>query len=591
MVKLVIDWADIGKPTVRQNGYVVLCTKIRQFKSDVEGGLIILTLLLLISMLVVGGMAVDFMRLERERIALQSVSDRSVLAAANLTQGIAPADVIENFFEVEGYKGAITSNLDAANGVVATASGRNATVRSKVEIDTFYLRLVGMDKLSTNVSSTANAGSGNIEVSIVLDMSNSMNQVMDGEVFQTDASGDYVRYTQDEVDTGGLSPSLVGKIKTSTGSRSRMFFLRQAANKFVEDLLLPEYKDLVSINLIGYSDHVSLGDDLYKAINTTPDTIDENGVFSRSFNIVDDYALTAALNSSLDTALLKNPRGLSIAADVASPMSVHTPISSTNSYTNPSRCIMFDDADFNTLAFDVSREYEQVPYVHLSNSKGLADGFDPGYATCPPEPFQGIIAMSQDVDELQDAISQYEPLWNTSTHLGVKWGTALLDPSMRPVIDRISSIDPAFRGSRPSNYNDGITSKYIVIMTDGKTLPADVVSGEFYDTYEERAGTAGIRFQDWAGTDGRPTFDEMLRPQETPDQLNAKIISLCNLATQNITDVYTISMGLDSVTMKNCASKPGNAFKSSITNSAGENNLVDVFDRIAGQISALRLTD
>ena len=56
---------------------------LKQFGRDEDGSIIVLTLLLLFGMLIVGGMAVDFMRYESRRAQLQSVSDRAVLAAAD----------------------------------------------------------------------------------------------------------------------------------------------------------------------------------------------------------------------------------------------------------------------------------------------------------------------------------------------------------------------------------------------------------------------------------------------------------------------------------------------------------------------------
>ncbi|MEO0931364.1 MAG: pilus assembly protein TadG-related protein, partial [Pseudomonadota bacterium] len=51
---------------------------LRMFKRDEEGGVLVLTLLLMVLMLVMGGMAVDLMRFEERRVVLQNVSDRAV---------------------------------------------------------------------------------------------------------------------------------------------------------------------------------------------------------------------------------------------------------------------------------------------------------------------------------------------------------------------------------------------------------------------------------------------------------------------------------------------------------------------------------
>ena len=91
---------------------------VRRFAADEEGGIIIFTIVILITMLVVGGMAVDFMRFESRRAMLQSVADRAVLAAAELDQTLPPDQVVINFFETQGYAGAIvgTPSVDPSVG-------------------------------------------------------------------------------------------------------------------------------------------------------------------------------------------------------------------------------------------------------------------------------------------------------------------------------------------------------------------------------------------------------------------------------------------------------------------------------------------
>ena len=73
-------------------------------------------------------------------------------------------------------------------------------------------------------------------------------------------------------------------------------------------------------------------------------------------------------------------------------------------------------------------------------------------------------------------------------------------------------------------------------------------------------------------------------------QLNDKLAALCAEAAENVTDVYTISMGINNATMTNCASKDGNAFQSSITNDPNEPGMGEIFERISSQITALRLS-
>ena len=597
---------------------------IRRFKKDDEGGLIILTLLLLISMLVVGGMAVDFMRFESERTKLQSVSDRAVLAAANLNQELAPAAIVADFFKAEGFEDAITSNLDDATAVQRNGGGSTITITSEVNVNTFYLRLIGMDTLTAPAASSAIAGTGNVEVSLVLDISGSMGRNMTGEVYTLDPDGGYVRFTEEEVAANDLDPTLVGTIKSTEQTRSRMFFLQQAANKFVADLLLPEYEDRVSINLIAYSQHVALGDDLYTALKTTPDSISENGLVGSSFgeyNITDNYSepfsyIYEAISSdpnvppreviwvNLDGDPMdpRNQGGKWVYADEPTREFTGEPslrgiedypvdISWANGediFVNASRCVTFTDQEYERLDF-VDRVYDQVEYVDFY-SRGT--NFYRPYSPCPAQDFQGIILMSQDVDELQDAISSYIPTLNTSIYRGMKWGTLLLDPSMRPIIDTIPTVDPVFRGSRPAEYRDGITSKYVVIMTDGETVSSRRVKPQHYDEYEERVGYSDYSGRYWGNNDGKGWTDfwNMTESIGSTTQLNEKLASLCTLAAAQVTDVYTISLGVNNPTMTQCASDDGNAFTATMTNEPGKPGMGDIFERISSQITALRLS-
>ena len=58
--------------------------RLNRFRQDEDGGLIIFSLYLFVMMLMIGGLAVDFMRYEITRTRLQNTLDRAVLAAADL---------------------------------------------------------------------------------------------------------------------------------------------------------------------------------------------------------------------------------------------------------------------------------------------------------------------------------------------------------------------------------------------------------------------------------------------------------------------------------------------------------------------------
>ncbi|KQI71345.1 hypothetical protein AN191_13790 [Loktanella sp. 5RATIMAR09] len=560
-----------------------------RFRKDEEGGLIVLTLLLLISMLVVGGMAVDFMRYEAERTKLQSVSDRAVLAAANMNQNRSQQDVLVDFFDAEGYEGSIVGSPVTER----TASRSVVSLSSRIEMDTFFLRLIGMDTLTAPARATAIEGVANVEVSLVLDISGSMAQEMQGSVIQYDESGVPRRDAS-------------GDIITVDGTGTRMFFLQQAASQFIDDLLLPEYEDRISINLIAYSQHVSIGDDLYYALRTTPDSI-------TAPEDIDGNAVQSVIGSSYG-AVVDGEDGVpvtlpyfdgTIIDDYSSgglvvPTNYGWVPNRTPVFTNLSRCVTFTDEEYNTLAFNTERVYQQV---ELADYYWIGTNLIPGLEACPTEDFHGIILMSQNAAALKSAIMQYQPTVNTSIHRGMKWGATLLDPSMRTLISNIPTVDPAFRSTRPAPYNDPTTEKYIVIMTDGETVSSVKIRDEHYDEFEERAGLSTQTAYYYANNNPDPSsstsasidrdtgeiVNTMVESIGTENDLNLKLSQICNLAGAEVTDIFTISLGVQNPTMTNCASEPGNAFFAAVTNDPNEPGLGEIFARIAEQITALRL--
>ncbi|MFQ1701819.1 pilus assembly protein TadG-related protein [Loktanella agnita] len=199
---------------------------LHRFRKDESGGLIILTLLLLIVMLVMGGMAVDFMRFESRRITLQSVSDRAVLAAASLDQTLPPEEVIEDYFRKAGF----SDNIVGSPEVIDSGNFRTVRVEAAQNLNTFYLRLVGIDDLRVPAQSGAVEGIGKVEISLVLDISGSM------------------RF-------GGST------------SRGRFGDMQDAAIAFANKVLDPENGGQVSLNIVPYAGMTNPGPDMFSYLN------------------------------------------------------------------------------------------------------------------------------------------------------------------------------------------------------------------------------------------------------------------------------------------------------------------------------------
>ena len=227
-----------------------LSKRIRHFQRAEDGAVIVMTLMFLMIMLIVGGMGVDFMRFEARRAMLQSTADRAVLAAADLTQQQDAKAVVIDYFEKAGFGGTIIGEPS----VIDTGEFNSVSVQAKLPMRTFFLKALGIDTLEAPAAATAIEGIANVEVSLVVDISGSM---------------------EDPVVPADGSASTLSKIQA----------LRDASVEFATVMLTDAYKDKISISLIPYSEQVNAG----------PLILDEMGVvrqheFSHCIDFADaDY--------------------------------------------------------------------------------------------------------------------------------------------------------------------------------------------------------------------------------------------------------------------------------------------------------------
>lgn len=137
-----------------------------------DGSLTILSLFFFMVMILLGGLAVDMLVFENNRTALQNLSDRASLAAADLDQTVDPEDVVQSYFEKQGLDG----YLDDVK-VVDNASNRSVEITARQDMKTMFMRMVGTTDLSAPAGSMAAESAGNVEVSLVLDNSGSMGTI------------------------------------------------------------------------------------------------------------------------------------------------------------------------------------------------------------------------------------------------------------------------------------------------------------------------------------------------------------------------------------------------------------------------------
>lgn len=143
----------------------------RQFLRDESGSILPFSLIIFLTMMMAGGLAIDVMRQERARVLLQNTLDRAVLAAADLDQTRDAETVVLDYFKAAKLSDAITATD------VRVQKGLNFKIveaSADLTIPTYFLNMVGIKTLTSPASGTAEERVSNVEISLVVDISGSM---------------------------------------------------------------------------------------------------------------------------------------------------------------------------------------------------------------------------------------------------------------------------------------------------------------------------------------------------------------------------------------------------------------------------------
>ncbi|MFV0490906.1 MAG: pilus assembly protein TadG-related protein [Pseudorhodobacter sp.] len=197
--------------------------QLHRFMRDEQGTLIVFGLVLTVVMLMGGGLAVDLMRHEERRTEIQQTLDRSVLAATNMSQKLDPEDVVNDYFDKAGLLSQL-SNVQVEEGL----NFRRVTAQAQSDVPTYFMHLMDIQNLPVNAGSAAEQRITNVEISLVLDISGSMQN-----------------------------------------QPTRISNLRVAAAEFVDTVLSKDSEGKISISLIPYNGQVNLGSALFAEFNAS----------------------------------------------------------------------------------------------------------------------------------------------------------------------------------------------------------------------------------------------------------------------------------------------------------------------------------
>ncbi len=453
---------------------------LERFARDESGVATIFACFMIMMMVLVGGIGVDLMHNEMERTRMQNTLDRAVLAAADLDQTLSPEDVVKDYFVKSGMGDRIPEVRVEGNGT----NNRIVTARAATTSPVQFMHLMGVNSLPVRATTQAVEGISDVEISLVLDISGSM------------------------------------------GRNQKMKNLRQASTTFSQLLLNNDTRDKISLSIVPYSEHVSVGPDLFEEL-------------------------------------------------------------SVNQRHGYSHCIDLPESAYNTVRMDTSQTQTQLQHFQWFDS--WANNVD-NNPNCPTKKHQQITTFTQNRGEVQRSIGKLSSLGNTATYQGVKWAAALLDPSMRPVVQRMASkraADTAFIG-RPAAYDDPETLKTIVLMSDGRNTESYRIKEAEYDTQEDidhwRQNNLFHYLRNNVPTNEHDDYYYLKTSRTKGDNLLGQI---CSAAKDKGIVIWTVGFEIDdhgANVLEACASSPSHFFR------VEGADLEDAFRSIALQVRQLRLT-
>ncbi|MEM8654933.1 MAG: pilus assembly protein TadG-related protein [Pseudomonadota bacterium] len=254
---------------------------------------------------------------------------------------------------------------------------------------------------------------------------------------------------------------------------------------------------------------------------------------------------------------------------------------------NYSYCLDFEEADFAETGLDLDHAYEQMQ--HFDEGWNYSNPINnPG---CPKRSFEEIVPFSQDATALKDTIEDYRARANTSIHLGMKWGVALLDPTFGPIVEDLAGpdenvVDDVF-ANRPAEYRDPKTLKTVVLMTDGQNVNTTRIQPWYYANSSHYAHWSRYPLHWYLNNYVGGNWGNWRYTKYTSAQADTMLDTICDAAKAEGIVVWSVGFEVTDFSagiMENCASSPSHFFRVEGV------EITEAFEAIAKQINQLRLT-
>jgi Flp pilus assembly protein TadG len=493
--------------------------------SDERGSLTVFSLTIFSVIFALVGISFDLSQYEMRRISLQASLDNATLAAASLSSNADPESVLRNYLNVSDINADYTL---AINRQFMSVSHRSIEAEVSARVDTIFMAFFGIDHLDIQVKSAAREYAPKIELSLVLDISQSM------------GSG-------------------------------RLSALKPVARNFVTELLTGntvEDPDAVAISIIPYNMQVNAGRDLYETafseaghgysycVEWDTDSFDEKGLSTSTYtqanhmgwyNEADNYP-GYTRGGDYNTGLVDIPLCLNDDRSAILPFA--------NDQLTLIRKISQLRASGNT-SIDIGMKWavalldpDAQPIIEeLTTSTGI-QSIDPKFAERPsayddPEIVKAIIVMSDGENTLE-----YRP---KETMRGDGLSGVWMDASSNISFEALNEVE----GARELNWDEMWAM-----------VPHFAYSSHHFDTTDPR---------------GNSKYWDMISSEEKNTQLQ----STCSAAKED-NQVIIFSIAFEAPergreALRDCASGPAFYFE------ADESSIGSVFASIRNSIQKLKL--
>ncbi|WP_422049518.1 pilus assembly protein TadG-related protein [Shimia sp.] len=421
---------------------------ITRFRKEEDGVMVGFAVVLVIMMVMIGGLGADIMLAEMKRTRLQHTLDRAVLAAADMDQERAPEAVVEDYFDKSGveYDSVSTSSEITLNHRKVSASATVPTVLRNSQVGARFKRAWKGD----GEASGSSAGEGSADQ--LTETTDSTQEI--GEI-TVSATGTAIE------SIGNIEISMVLDVSGSMNSNNRLTNLKIAAQEFIDTMDDNTEDGTLSVSIVPYATQVSIPDEVMAELNTTGE----------------------------------------------------------NAYSN---CVNFTSSDFNNTEISPTATYERTmhfdPWYRYDNRDATPTPVN-SLPVCEFDDRREAIVLESDRTTLKNYISALTARGNTSIDVGMKWGTALVDPSFEPIAANLiegSHISEGF-ADRPYEYGTNESLKVVVLMTDGQNtsqyyIRDDYRSGESNVWYNEQEDFYSVYVgqdvndQDYDGITSEPLF-------------------------------------------------------------------------------------